>query len=529
MASDAYAEFADAPQDPYAEFSDAALATPPPMVTVPPQTAAPAQSWGSWLNGNVVSPLARSAVRAITALPLMAQDFGVAVRNVGSDLSDNGISAAASHLIHGGQYPYELPSTSVNRVLDAYTQAPTTTAGKLSELANSMILGGAASVAGVPGMTAPTYGNVPAAFVSPSAPSSLTSAQQSAADAGQALGMRLTPGQQIGSRALQQFEAKLQSQPWTSGPFNRLAAGNQRSLNQAAAQGIGESGNEVSSEVLNQANDRMGQVFESVRNPNNVVVTRPPAAPFSGVGVSSPPAATSSVLDAIDKAYEGLLPAGSSIRDNTLVNQLDNLTSSGSITAEQLGQIGSKLGKSAYKQMTTPAGDRDLGQALYAVKDHVDDLVQQTLSPQEAAAYGTTKVQYRNLMNLISRPGIVNPASGNISGTALANKLQQADRLGYTFGANQTPMYAAARFAKAFPSLVNDSGTATRSFGGLAGLPLAIPANVFARAYLSTPGQAVVRGLMGVPGAVTNGVSPDLLSGLMTGIANSQPSLWTSQ
>src|SRR5581483_2721957 len=55
----------------------------------------------------------------------------------------------------------------------------------------------------------------------------LNAAQQSAADAGSNLGMRMTPGQATGSKSLQQLEAKLESQPWTSGPFNTIKANNQ--------------------------------------------------------------------------------------------------------------------------------------------------------------------------------------------------------------------------------------------------------------------------------------------------------------
>jgi hypothetical protein len=198
--------------------------------------------------------------------------------------------------------------------------------------------------------------------------------------------------------------------------------------------------------------------------------------------------------------------------------------SEGSANAQQLGQLSSKLGRAAYKAMTSPSGDRDLGKALYAVKDHADDLVESTLSAAERAAYSTARGQYRNLMTLTSRTGIVNPSTGNVSGTALATKLQQADRPGFLFGKNQTPLYQAARFAQAFKPIVGDSGTATRSAhlfswpaalaehvaGGspleslLLGIAPRIAGNLAARTYLSPVGSLLTRGAMAAPGATAS-------------------------
>lgn len=168
------------------------------------------------------------------------------------------------------------------------------------------------------------------------------------------------------------------------------------------------------------------------------------------------------------------------------------------VTAKQLGQLSSKLGRAAYKQMTGQNGDRDLGKALYAVKDHVDDLVQQNLTGEGKTAYANARGQYRNLMHLTSRGNIVNPSTGNVNGVALASRLQQADRPGFLFGRNTSPLYGAARFAQAFKPLVGDSGTATRMANPFDPLELAlgIPANLAARAYLSPLGRAAAAGAL---------------------------------
>lgn len=499
MADNPFDQF-DTKKNPFDQF-DAPVAAAPDEASVP---ASAPEGFSAYMKRNYGIPLARAGINAVTALPLMAQDLGVAVRNVAEDASDNGLGTAVGHLIHGPgdyRYPYELPSHVVQQAIQPYLPAPTTTSGKISEFANTAILGGAAS--GIPGMTAPTYGNVPKGFISPSVrPPRLTTGQQQAAEGGQALGMRLTPGAQTGSRTLQQIDARLQSVPATSAPFNSLIANNQRILNQSTATGIGENASEVSSGVMGQAYGRMGDVFDSARSPNNVLMTNPEE--------------TTTALNAIDSEAEGLLPGSGSVRDNVLVKRLESLSSSGSINTEQLGKLSSKLGNVAYKNMSQPGGDRDLADALYRVKDHADELLMRTMSPEEAATYAATKGQYRNLMN-VSPPSVTNSASGNVSGLNLANRLASKDRSGFTFGGNQTPMYAAARFTKAFPSIVGDSGTATRS-EGLTGLLMSIPGNIASYGYMKGAAP-LYKAVTTLPSVFNQGLPPAGLSGLSSAIS----------
>jgi len=341
-------------------------------------------------------------------------------------------------------------------------------------------------------------------------PSGLTEAQQQAASQGADLGMQLTPGQQAGSKALQQLEAKLEAQPWTSGPFNKLRESNQAILNSQWAKAIGENSANVDSTVLGKAADRLGDVFESVRDPNSIVAVNPET--------------TSSFLNSVDKNIEGLVPG--SIRDNPLVSQLEDLTSSGSINGEQLGTLSSKLGKAAYKQVSSPNGDRDLAQALYSVKDHVDDLLQSSLSGEQAATYGAARQQYRALMQLTARASNVNPSTGVVSGPNMASYLQARDKAGFLFGGNQSPAYQATRFAQAFKPAIGDSGTATREMS-LGQLALALPGNVFSKAYLKGPLGPVFRAAASAPSvtapplAVGGAIAPYM--GGLPGIAASVP------
>lgn len=155
-----------------------------------------------------------------------------------------------------------LPSDIVRNAIDQNTIAPATTGGKMAELASTVLLG--ARTPGMPRAPAITPATAEAAAraragirvgsgqgessasismtpemrmqgggytfgtVGDDVSAGLTVAQKAVAESGKKIGMRMTPGQATGSRALQQMEAKLESQPMTSGPFNSLKENNAR-------------------------------------------------------------------------------------------------------------------------------------------------------------------------------------------------------------------------------------------------------------------------------------------------------------
>lgn len=360
--------------------------------------------------------------------------------------------------------------------------------------------GSSASVSG--GLSASARGGgYTFGFAGPDSSAGLTSAQATAMRLGQRMGMRMTPGQATGSRVLQQLEAKLESQPMTSDAFMSIRNNNQSVLDRVAAAAIGEH-EAPDSAVLGNASERLGDVFNSARNADSLIITDP--------------AHTTGVLDGIDSDFEGLIPG--SVRDNRLVSRLEGLTQGGAINGEQLGSLSSKLGRAAYKEMSGPSGDREMGQALYHVKDHVDDLLQSSLTGDDAATYADARQQYRTLMQLTGRTGIVNPSTGHVSGASLANRLQQTDRQGYLFGKNQSDLYNAARFSQAFKPIVGDSGTATRlPLPNPIDWALSLPLNIAARAYTSSASVGAARVAAPVArgiGAASSAIAPYAQAGL---------------
>lgn len=286
----------------------------------------------------------------------------------------------------------------------------------------------------------------------------------------QGLGYKMTPGQASGSKALQQMEAKLESQPMTSGRFNEIKANNQTVTNRIAADSIGEAADVVDAGVLAKAHDRISGVYKLVADDTPRKID---------------PEHFISKLNGIESEFEGLLPAGSII-NHPLINRLYGFAGDGEATGRQLQNIASKLGRAAKNEMTGN-GDRELGMALGQAKDLADDLLQQGLSGKTAELFKTARSQYRNTMLLTDRLGVVNPSNGNVSAASLANVLSK-DKSGFMRGGNTSPLYDAARFGQGFKPIAGDSGTATRSaLPSPTDFVLSLPFNLATRAYTSAP------------------------------------------
>lgn len=330
-----------------------------------------------------------------------------------------------------------------------------------------------------------TAGPVP---VGPDPSAGLTLAQREAMGPGVRLGMRMTPGQATGSKVLQQVEAKLESQPITSGTFFDIKNNNQRVLNRAVANEMGENADNLAPSVLDDIYSRMETNFDAAADN----VTR-----------AIDPDDFLARLARIEQEYDGLLP--SSLADLPLVRRYFDLTARGA-TGEQLHHIQSQLGKLAQSSRTS---DPQLAGALRDVQRMALDDMAEGLAPDVGAAFNAARKQYRTYATTVDKPAVLNPGPGNVSGPNLANALQRSDRTGYALGRNHSDMYDAARFSKAFQALVGDSGTATRSPNNMFEAAVAIPMNVMTRAYTSQP---AVNTAVGVSNALNNGLFPNSLS-----------------
>lgn len=268
--------------------------------------------------------------------------------------------------------------------------------------------------------------------------------QQAVANAVKPLGGRMTPGQFTGNQTLQRIEAGMESNPITSFAMRGVREANQEAVNRSASKAVGENAKTLDATVLANAEDRIGGVYKLVRTQKPVDLT----------GLSKP------VTDIMDEA-KTLTVNPNALDTDPLFNKALDFVTKGGATQEELVSLSSQLGKRGKSMMTSQSGDRDLGIALFKTKDAIDDALEGSLTGKTQQLFSDARSQYRNLMQLYGR-GVVNEQTGDVNAKVLANTLAAKDRKGFRLGENQSDLYNMARFARAFPSIVGDSGTATR-------------------------------------------------------------------
>lgn len=330
------------------------------------------------------------------------------------------------------------------------------------------------------------------------AASGLNAAQRQAAEAGRALGMRQTPGQATGSRALQQMEAKLESQPMTSGPFNRVKANNARVISREFLRAIGETGDEVTPQVIAQADTRIGGAFERAAENNRIAWDDALQADIAGIVQTASGELQEQEARVIARQAEDLLAkaarAGGVIDGQAFQNSRQALT------------------------RLSIGNNSSIGYWARQLRESLDDALIRSVGPAEAGQLATARGQYRILATAMNRTGALNTAKGTVQPGILANALAQSDKSGYTMGRNNSGLYDALRFAQAFQPIVGDSGTATRSMvTNPLEIALGLPFNLATRAYTSSPAvnaavgaQAAGQNLGSVTAPFLQGTAPYL-------------------
>jgi len=223
-----------------------------------------------------------------------------------------------------------------------------------------------------------TGGGVNLGAVAPESGAALTAAQKAILERGKSMGFKTTPAQETGSRSLLQMEARMESSPFTSAPFNTIKAENQKVLNRATAQAIGVKSDELSNDILAQAQRQISDVYKKVATPD--------VRKLDGMTFMNN-------IDLVDNAFEGLTTQP--LKTNILVKQLQDLATKGEASGVQLQNLSSKIGKRAKNEMTTAMGDRELGSALFQLKEMVDDALSAGLSKAEQEAFATARNNYQ--------------------------------------------------------------------------------------------------------------------------------------
>ncbi|PLW69454.1 hypothetical protein [Pseudohalioglobus lutimaris] len=258
------------------------------------------------------------------------------------------------------------------------------------------------------------------------------------------LGWQLTPAEKLNASALRRLEASMESFPPTAGPIRKMKQPRQAAMNRVALEAIGESGDDFADDALLAARARLGEVFDTTIRGNTFEIDN---------------AFLKSLAETEGAAKSGLLGGGntSKIVDNILDVAAKG---DGKVAGDTLQQWRTTLQTAAHKAYRSDTATKEYADALDAMVNSIDDLVERTLPGDDLKAWKLARKQWTAVKKLEKSKAI--HESGDVSGRKLANSLMSQDTQGYYRGANKSDLYDAARLSKAYPPMP-DSGTASRA------------------------------------------------------------------
>lgn len=470
--------------------------------------------------------LGRTAVHAVTALPMMAEDFGVGARNLYSGLT-------------GGSYhQYDYPSDTVNQALDQYVGKPQNTAEKIEDVAAPAALsigaGTAAAASQAPRLATVLGGALPklgttaagaAGDIAPAIASAPTRAQMTAAllKKSQDAGYVVPPSQVnptvtnkvvegLAGKAATQQSASIQNQNVT----NRLAA---------VANGLNPDAPLTSGSlaaVRREANDGYNAIEKIGTVPTDDQYLTKVAnvqAPFIKMTQDFPGTAAHPIVKEADTLTQPSFAAGSAL---TKIQALRD-------SATAAYNAGDAQGGAAYKQLAQALEDQvdRVASAKAAAGDVPQNLVQNFRAARQTKAIAHTTQE------------ALNDSSGNVSAPMLAKMLANGDPLSgdlRTIGEFGSNFGKAAQLPEKIGSPVShvDAGLSAAlalmgehaassgghgTAGALTGLVAWPAARAGAKAYVLGPAQ---RGLANV-GAPTVAGSPKSAQAIAQALMRSKP------
>ncbi len=301
----------------------------------------------------------------------------------------------------------------------------------------------------------------------------LNATGQEAVQAGERMGMNLTAGMTTGNRAMQQLEAVLARTPGASGYMQGIEQTNNAALNRAAATAMGETGDEITQGTFAAARARTGGEFQRLAGKTTV-----------GLG--------DDFVNALAKV-EGAnkqLGAFASPEINTLVDKGLDLAVSGHLAGSAYQTLRSRLSARAADAFGN--GNSEVGTALKALRDGLDESARAGMSAADREAWDVARKQWAN-MRVLEKGKVVE--GGNVSAARTASALQQANPVLYKGGQLDTPLADIARIGEVFKPIAN-SGSPERiamhnmMFGNpITGVPVTGAAYLARLAYMNPATQ----------------------------------------
>lgn len=249
------------------------------------------------------------------------------------------------------------------------------------------------------------------------------------------MGGVVTPGQKLGKPWMQKIESALERDPLTSKWIDKARDTNQKILNQKGTSQIGETSQNIPDDLLGRAYNRIGDMFDSVKN-ETIVLGKDFGKAVNDAGYN------------FNRTWTGK-------GDSTAKSLLDSAQSAikkGTLTGEEYNLVRSDL-SGVLRSQAVPSNTKQLAHDLM---DALDDVAERGISGGKSKIVSQARNEYKKLL------GLEKSLNGeNISGAKLSSYLTKNDKSGYARGNDKSDLYEMLRFQRNFPDAVGNSGTPT--------------------------------------------------------------------
>jgi hypothetical protein len=268
-------------------------------------------------------------------------------------------------------------------------------------------------------------------------------------------GIPVTAGQATGSRFLKNIESRLEQLPFTGARQRATREGQEEAFTRAVMRRTGTAASDTSPNTLNAIRSRLGSEFENIANRNTLNVTPDLENRLGQIEDSLRfiPAELAGPVKARIDQLRGMMvapPASGGVPlapGQTAPNPV--------IPGASYRMIDSAIGRS---MRSTSNGD--LRAALGDLRETLRTAMDNSISPEDAAAWDQLRRDYANLMVISRAAGGAGEAAatGRISPLALRGAVNQSTGGGYAFGRGD--LNELARIGQSVLRPPPDTGTA---------------------------------------------------------------------
>jgi hypothetical protein len=268
-------------------------------------------------------------------------------------------------------------------------------------------------------------------------------------------GIPVTAGQATGSRFLKNLEGRLEQLPFTGARQRAMREGSEEAFTRAVMRRTGTAASDATPDTLNAIRARLGSEFENIANRNTLNVTPDLQNKLTQVENSLRfiPGELAGPVKARLEQLRGMMVAPPSSGGAPLAP--GQTAPNPVIPGASYRMMDSALGRS---MRSTSNGD--LRAALGDIRDTLRTAMDNSISPEDAAAWSQLRRDYANLMVVSRAAGGAGEAAatGRISPLALRGAVNQSTGGGYAFGRGD--LNELSRIGQSVLRPPADSGTA---------------------------------------------------------------------